>query len=324
MSQVDEIKSPIKANMEEFERHYRRLLVTDIPHIDRMVDFILSGEGKHMRPMLLFLTAALHGDINEVTYISASLIEITHTASLVHDDVVDEAYRRRARWSVNALWRSHQAVLVGDFLLARSIRKAAEHKLYKLIETMSCVIEAMSAGELMQAGLSERLSATKEEYLEVIRSKTALLLGSAAEAGASSVGADEEACERMRHFGELVGMAFQIKDDILDYSPAQATGKPAYGDIRERKMTLPLIEALEDCDKKSREKILYSLSRAADDHKALEEVRDFVIERGGLEKAGAVMESIAEEACSLLEGYDDSPAKQSLLLLADYAVTRKK
>ncbi len=324
MSQIEEIKSPIKDNLEEFERCYRRILSSDVPHIRRMTDFIAAGSGKHMRPIFLLLSASLHGPVVESTYISAALIEITHTASLIHDDVVDEAYRRRARWSVNALWRSHQAVLVGDFLLSRGIRIASEHGLYSLIDTIASVMEAMSAGELLQADMSQRLSVSYDDYLEVVHSKTALLLGSAAEAGARSAGASEEACARMKRFGELVGVAFQIRDDILDYSAADVTGKPTCGDIRERKMTLPLIEALSSVSKSDRDRILGHLMRAAHDSVSLDAVRSFVIEQGGLDKASDKMHTLADEAKALLGCYEDSPVKRSLALFADYAVSRDK
>ncbi|MDE7355409.1 MAG: polyprenyl synthetase family protein [Rikenellaceae bacterium] len=324
MSQIDEIKGPIKDNIEEFERYYGRMLSSPIPHIRRMVDFIIAGGGKHMRPIFLLLSAALHGSITEETYISASLIEITHTASLVHDDVIDEAYRRRSRWSVNALWRSHQAVLIGDFMLARGIRVATERGLYHLVETMSSVMESMSAGELLQSDMSQRLSVSRDDYFEVVRSKTALLLASAAEAGAVSVGASPDHCARMKRLGELIGTAFQIRDDIIDYSAPDIIGKPSCGDIRERKMTLPLIEALLSVSKGDRDHILSHLMRADSDTASLDKVKSFVIERGGLDKAAAVMRSLADEACALLACYDDTPVKRSLELFVDYAVTRDK
>ncbi len=324
MSQIEEIKKPIKDNIEEFERCYRRILSSDVPHIRRMTDFIAAGSGKHMRPIFLLLSAALHGTVGEESYISAALIEITHTASLIHDDVVDEAYRRRARWSVNALWRSHQAVLIGDFLLSRGIRIASEHGLSGLIDTIASVMEAMSAGELLQADMSQCLAVSYDDYMEVVRSKTALLLGSAADAGARSAGASEEECARMRRFGELVGIAFQIRDDILDYSAADITGKPTCGDIRERKMTLPLIEALSSVSKSERDGILHHLMRADRDSASLDAVRRFVMEREGLDKAADKMHSLAAEAVALLDGYPDSPVKLSLISFADYAVSRDK
>lgn len=324
MSQIEDIKRPIKDKIEEFERCYRRILSSDVPHIRRMTDFIAAGSGKHMRPIFLLLAASLHGSVTEETYISAALIEITHTASLIHDDVVDEAYRRRARWSVNALWRSHQAVLIGDFLLSRGIRIASEHGLHSLIDTIASVMEAMSAGELLQADMSQRLTVSYDDYLEVVHAKTALLLGSSADAGARSVGASEEECSRMRRFGELVGIAFQIRDDIIDYSSSGITGKPSCGDIRERKMTLPLIEALSSASKNERDDILRHLMRAAHDSASLEAVRRFVVERGGLDKAAQKMRTFADEARALLDCYDDSPVKQSLALFADYAISRNK
>jgi len=324
MSQIEEIKRPIKDNIEEFERCYRRILSGDVPHIRRMTDFIAAGSGKRMRPIFLLLSAALHGSVREETYISAALIEITHTASLIHDDVIDEAYRRRARWSVNALWRSHQAVLIGDFLLSRGIRIASEHGLYGLIDTIAAVMEAMSAGELLQADMSQRLAVSYDDYMEVVRSKTALLLGSAADAGARSAGASEEECARMRRFGELVGIAFQIRDDILDYSAADITGKPTCGDIRERKMTLPLIEALSSVSGGERDGVLRHLMRADHDSASLDAVRRFVVERGGLDKAADKMHSLAAEAVALLDSYPDNPVKRSLISFADYAVNRNK
>ena len=324
MSQIEEIKRPIKDNIEEFERCYRRILSSDVPHIRRITDFIVSGSGKHLRPIFLLLSASLHGSVTEETYISAALIEITHTASLIHDDVIDEAYKRRARWSVNALWRSHQAVLIGDLLLSRGIRVASQHGLHNLIDTIATVMEAMSVGELLQADMSQRLSVSYDDYIEVVRSKTALLLGSSAEAGARSSGASEQECARMRRFGELVGTAFQIRDDILDYSAAGIIGKPTCGDIRERKMTLPLIEALSSVSKGERDSILSHLMKAAYDSASLDAVRRFVVEYGGLDKAAARMQAIAAEACALLEPYDDTPVKRSLILFADYAVTRSK
>lgn len=324
MSDLKEIQKPIKDSLDEFALFFRQSMICELPFVNEMINFITKNSGKQIRPTLSFLSAALHGPINQNTYVSAALIELTHTASLVHDDIVDEAFQRRGTWSLNALWRSKQSVLLGDYILARGMRLAVQNKLYEIIDTMADVVEQMSKGELMQAEASRRLNVSRDSYFEIISYKTAILLASASASGARSVGASLSQISTMWQYGAKLGIAFQIKDDILDYSKTSIIGKPSSIDIKEKKMTLPLIEALLTVSDKEQESILDKL-RSVDSHpEYIGEIRDFVISHGGLESAERAMTSTKEEALSLLSEYEDSPYKHSLIEFANYILKRNK
>ena len=324
MQNLEAIQKPIERELQRFSEYFASALENEQPEIQEIINYILKMQGKRMRPLFLLLTAALHGEINRKSYVAATLIELMHTASLVHDDIVDEAYQRRNRWSVNALWRSKKAVLIGDYILARGIRTAVDNELYDIIREISFVIEDMSKGELIQADASLSLDISRDEYFEIIRCKTASLLSACSSSGALSTGASPKAVERMRQFGNLLGLAFQIKDDLLDYDQTDRIGKPALNDIKERKMTLPLIEALEGATEPEKKEVRRWLREADNDRAAARKVYEFVIREGGLQKAAAIMEQREREALRLLEAYPDSPYKEALVRYADYILNRKK
>ena len=243
MQSVDEIMHPIQSEMAEFEVRFRQSMKSKVPLLDKITHYIIRRKGKQMRPMFIFLTAKMLGEMNDRSYDAASLVELLHTATLVHDDVVDDANERRGFFSVNALWKNKIAVLVGDYMLSRVLLLSIEKKNVRLLEVVARAVREMSEGELLQIEKARRLDITEEIYFEVIRQKTASLIATCCEAGAISVDR-EDMSERMRNFGELVGLTFQIKDDIFDYGTSGKIGKPTGLDIRERKMTLPLIYTL--------------------------------------------------------------------------------
>ncbi len=324
MQNIEDIQKPVKHELQKFSEYFASALKNEQPEIQEVINYILKTQGKQMRPLFLLLTAGLHGEINHKSYVAATLIELMHTASLVHDDIVDEAYQRRNKWSVNALWRSKKAVLIGDYILARGIRTAVDNELYDIIREISFVIEDMSKGELIQADASLSLDISRNEYFEIIRCKTASLLSACSYSGAKSTGASPEEVNRMRQFGNLLGLAFQIKDDLLDYNQTNLIGKPVLNDIKERKMTLPLIEALENVTEQEKEKIKGYLREANQNKISANKVYEFVLQHNGISKATALMEQKEREALQLLEGYPDSPYKEALIKYANYIMDRKK
>ncbi|MFI3314768.1 MAG: polyprenyl synthetase family protein [Rikenellaceae bacterium] len=322
--QLTDIQAPIKEQLTEFDKLLNNSLKHDVELVTTMSDYVLSMQGKHMRPLFLLLSASLHGDINEKCHNAAIFIELIHTASLIHDDVVDEAYMRRSKSSVNALMRSKAAVLLGDYVLSRGLKIAVKNKLYSTIDMVSQVIEEMSVGELMQSANSVRLNTTSQDYFDVVRRKTALLMACCGASGAESVGADKQSVERMFKFGELLGIAFQIKDDILDFNGETSTGKSNLNDVRERKLTLPLLTVMEKLDSLERKKILALLREPIISESSVSKIRDYVFDNGGIEQAQNKMTQLKEEAVSLLDIYPDSPVKRSLIMYADFILTRNK
>jgi octaprenyl-diphosphate synthase len=276
-----------------------------------------------MRPMFLFLTAKMLGEINDKTYQAASLVELLHTATLVHDDVVDDANERRGFFSVNALWKNKIAVLVGDYMLSRVLLLSIEKKNVRLLEVVARAVREMSEGELLQIEKARRLDITEEIYFEVIRQKTASLIATCCEAGAISVDR-EDMSERMRMFGELVGLAFQIKDDIFDYGTSGNIGKPTGLDIRERKMTLPLIYTLNMAPKEVRKELINIVKNKNEHTKQVRRAVELVIQYGGIEYAHGKMLELKTQALDLLTDIPDSAAKQSLIGLVEYTTTREK
>jgi octaprenyl-diphosphate synthase len=277
-----------------------------------------------MRPMFVFLSAGVAGNINESTHRAAALIELLHTATLVHDDVVDDSMQRRGFFSLNALWRNKIAVLVGDFLLSRGLLLAVENKEFRLLELVSRAVKEMSEGELLQIEKARRLDIEESVYYDVIRQKTASLIAACCATGASSAGADEDRVCRMHKFGELAGMAFQIKDDLFDYGSADGIGKPTGADIKERKFTLPLIYALAHADRKKSREIMNIIHNYREKHDELEKIISFVNETGGIKYAEEKMLAFKNEALSVLDTFPDKPEKKSLQLLVEYTTTRKK
>ncbi len=319
----DAIKQPIEAELERFERHFREAMRSKVPLLDRIMYYIVRRKGKQVRPMFVFLSAKVCGGVKEATFIAASLVELLHTATLVHDDVVDESYERRGFFSINALWKNKVAVLVGDYLLAQGLLLALKNKEFRLLEILSDAVKAMSEGELLQLEKARRLDIREDIYYEVIRQKTASLIAAACSAAAASAGVDEDAIERMRQFGEHIGIAFQIKDDLFDFG-ADDVGKPLGIDIQEKKLTLPLIYALEKASKSEKSRIINLIKNHASNPEKVQEVIRFVRESGGLEYAKAAMERYSNKAFDILHTFPPSPARQALEELVVFVTQRKK
>ncbi|MFB6306099.1 MAG: polyprenyl synthetase family protein [Flavobacteriales bacterium] len=322
--EVKNIKAPVEEEMKLFEGKFRESLKSDTPLLNKVTHYIIKRKGKQMRPLFVFLSTKLCGEVNESSYTAASLIELLHTATLVHDDVVDDADERRGFFSLNALWKNKIAVLVGDYLLSRGLIASVQNNEYEVLNIVSNAVREMSEGELFQIEKSRSLNITEDEYLKVIRQKTASLIASCCEAGAVSAGTDEQTRERMRLFGEYTGMAFQIKDDLFDLDTEEDVGKPSGIDIKERKMTLPILYTLNCTDKKTRRKIINTIKNHNDNDKKVTEVIDIVVEKGGLAYAQDIMMEFREKALSILTEFQDTPPKDSLIDLVKYTTERKK
>jgi len=323
MIKVNVIKAPITEELIKFEEHFKQSMKANNALLDKLTHYIVKRKGKQIRPMFVFLSAKMFGEVNEDTYTAASLIELLHTATLVHDDVVDDANERRGFFSVNALWKNKIAVLVGDFLLSKVLLLSMERKKYRSLEIVARAVQEMSEGELLQIEKARRLDIDEETYFDVIRQKTASLIASCCEVGTVSVGREDEA-ERMRIFGEKIGMAFQIKDDIFDYGLPGKIGKPTGNDIREQKMTLPLIYTLNTVDKKTRNELINIVKRHNENPKKVRRAIKLVIENGGIDHAYEVMTKIKNEALELLEPIPNSESKEALIKLVEYTVNREK
>jgi octaprenyl-diphosphate synthase len=320
---LEDIKAPIAREMEEFEPKFRASMKSNVLLLDKIMSYIVKRKGKQMRPMFVFLSAGTCGKINESTFRGASLIELLHTAALVHDDVVDDANYRRGYFSVNALWKNKVAVLVGDFLLTRGLMLSLENKDFNLLGIVTDAVREMSEGELLQIEKSRRLDITEDIYYEIIRQKTASLIASCCAVGASSGNASQEVVELMRRFGEKIGMAFQIKDDLFDYGE-QEIGKPVGIDIKEKKMTLPLIYALSKASWSEKRKIISIVKNESDKPKKVKEVIEFVKRSGGLEYAITAMNRYHQEAMTLLHDFPDTVYKKSLIQLVQFTIERNK
>ena len=310
--------------MDLFENKFKDSLKSNVSLLDRIMHYIIKRKGKQMRPMFVFLTAKLFGKFEENTYRAASMIELLHTATLVHDDVIDEADFRRGYFSINALWKNKIAVLVGDFLLSRGLLLAVKHEEFELLKIMSTAVQDMSEGELLQIEKARKLDITEKVYFDIIRQKTAALIAACCASGANSVGEDKNTVETMRLFGEKAGIAFQIKDDLFDYTQSTFIGKPTGIDIREQKMTLPLIYTLNNISKKEKNNIIDIVKNHHENDKKVAELIELVKENGGLNYAENVMIEYRNEALEILNQFDDNEAKRSLELLLNYVVNRKK
>lgn len=324
MNQVELIKLPIKNEMELFEKKFKDSMLSKVPLLNRITYYIVRRKGKQMRPMFVFLVAKMvsDGGFDERTYRGASVVELIHTATLVHDDVVDDSNRRRGFFSINALWKNKIAVLVGDFLLSKGLLLSIDNEDFDLLKLISIAVREMSEGELLQIEKARKLDITEEVYFEIIRKKTATLIAACCGIGAASVGANQETVQQMRKFGEYIGIAFQIKDDLFDYSDDKI-GKPTGIDIKEQKMTLPLIYTLNTCSEKDKNWIINSVKKYNKDKKKVKEVITFVKENGGIEYTISKMNDYKNRALTILENYPDSPYKDSLLQMIDYVVERK-
>ena len=323
MDTIQEIQAPIRHEMANFEKKFRDSMKSNVMLIDKIMGFIVKRKGKQIRPMFVFLTAGTSGTIQEATYRGAALIELLHTASLVHDDVVDDSNFRRGFFSINALWKNKVAVLVGDYLLSRGLLLSVENEDYDLLKIVSTAVQNMSEGELLQIEKARRLDITEDIYYDVIRRKTASLISSCCEIGAASVEAEPEAVAQMRQFGEKVGIAFQIKDDLFDYGAAEI-GKPVGIDIKEKKMTLPLIHALQQASSADKRRIIYIVKNQSEQKNKVREVIDFVKSSGGLTYATEAMKRYHEEAKTILRTFPDSAHKRSLARLVEYTIEREK
>ena len=320
---VEEIKKPINSEMKLFEQKFYESMQSKVPLLDKVTRFIVTTKGKQMRPMFIFLCAKLLGEVNEKTYRGASMIELIHTATLVHDDVVDESFKRRNFFSINALWKNKIAVLVGDYLLSKSVLLSTDNKDYDLLSVISRTIREMSEGELLQLEKARKLDITEEVYYEIIRQKTATLISACCEIGVLSNNSDEILAKKMRDFGTYTGMAFQIKDDLFDYLSSNVIGKPVGIDIKEQKMTLPLIFTLKNCSENERKYYFKTIKNYNNDKKRVKELIDFVKKSGGLEYAIGVMKDFQQKAKNILNDFPDSQAKISLNLMLDYVIERK-
>ncbi len=320
---IDTIKQPIEKDLLHFEKHFREAMRSHVPLLDRIMYYIVRRKGKQVRPMFVFLSAQICGGVTEATYTAASMVELLHTATLVHDDVVDESYERRGFFSINALWKNKVAVLVGDYLFAQGLLLALKNKEFRLLEIISEAVKAMSEGELLQLEKARRLDIKEEIYYDVIRQKTASLIAAACSAGAASTCKDEATIEQMRLFGENIGIAFQIKDDLFDYG-TDDVGKPLGIDIQEKKMTLPLIYALDQASRSDKNRIIRLIKSHNTKPESVKEVIGFVHQSGGLAYAEKAMQEYSQRAFDILDTFPDVAARKALKELVVFVTERKK
>ncbi len=324
MKIVAQIKQPILTEMEIFENRFKDSMVSKVPLLNRITHYIVRRKGKQMRPMFVFLVAKMvsGGKVIDRTYRGASVIELIHTATLVHDDVVDDSNRRRGFFSINALWKNKIAVLVGDYLLSKGLLLSIDNDDFDILKLISIAVREMSEGELLQIEKARQLDITEAVYFEIIRQKTATLIAACTGIGAASVGAEQSEIDLMRSFGEYIGIAFQIKDDLFDYSNAKI-GKPTGIDIKEQKMTLPLIYTLNNCSEKDKKWLINSVKNHNKDKKRVKEVIKFVKDNGGIEYTISKMKTYQKKALEILEKYPNSDYKKSLITMVDYVISRE-
>lgn len=324
MSRLKSIRQPVELEMATFQSHFKEAMRTTVPMLDRIMRYIVKRKGKQIRPLFVYLSAAVCGGTTDRSHTAATLIELLHTATLVHDDVVDEAETRRGFFSINALWKTKVAVLIGDYLLSRGLLIAIEQNGVDLLRITSRAVQEMSEGELLQIEKARRLDITEEVYFEIIRRKTASLIAACCAAGAASAGTGEAEIEEMRALGEDVGVAFQIKDDLLDYAPSSITGKPRGGDIRERKMTLPLIHALQQMKSRERRRLISTIKYRHKSARHVEEVMRVVTEGPGIAYAEQQMMASRDRAVNRLQNFPASEAREALVALIDFTIERKR
>ena len=324
MLEIKNIKEPIAEEMNLFENKFKDSLKTNVPLLDKIMHYIIKRKGKQMRPMFVFLSSRLFNNINESTYTAATLIELLHTATLVHDDIIDEANFRRGVFSINALWKNKISVLVGDFLLSRGLLLAVEKEEFKLLKIISSSVKEMSEGELLQIEKTRNLNITEEVYYEIIKKKTATLISACCETGAQASNTSEYNIKKMSLFGEKAGIAFQIKDDLFDYTQNPIIGKPTGIDIREKKMTLPLIYTLNKVDKPTRNYIINAIKNDSKNSIKVEKIIKLVKSNNGLDYAKKKMNVYYQEALSILKEFPNNEAKESLINLLEYVIKRKQ
>ncbi|WP_345234046.1 polyprenyl synthetase family protein [Olivibacter ginsenosidimutans] len=323
MLKLEEIKKPIDQELDTFELKFKESMRSSVPLLDRITHYIVKRKGKQMRPMFVFFAAGTCGEINESTHRGAALVELVHTATLVHDDVVDNSYQRRGFFSVNALWKNKIAVLVGDFLLSKGLSLSVKNQDFEFLRILNEAVTEMSEGELLQMEKARRLDIDEGVYFEVIRQKTASLIASCCACGAASTHASDEIVNQMHAFGEKVGIAFQIKDDLFDFG-FDDVGKPLGIDIKEKKLTLPLIYALNNTDRKTKRYIINLVKNHNEDQKKVMEVIDFVRASGGLTYAQKQMLAYQEDAFRILQAFPESQYKTGLEQLVRFTTERNK
>lgn len=318
------IKAPIEKELREFDSYFRDAMRTKVRLLDVINRYIIKRKGKEMRPILVFLTAKLCGEVTQSSYTAAALTQLLHTATLVHDDVVDEAYERRGFFSINALWKSKVAVLVGDFLLSKGLLIALDNDEFAQLKIISESVKEMSEGELLQIEKSRKLDITEEVYFDIIYKKTASLIAACTQLGAMSVEADNETQEKMKLFGAHLGIAFQIKDDLFDYDKQAAIGKPTGNDIKEKKLTLPLISVLKDCSSQEKRWVLKTLKKHNKNKDKVQELIKFVKAKGGIEYTRKKMLEYKAKAEAILITFPESEIRDAMMTLVDYTIERKK
>jgi octaprenyl-diphosphate synthase len=319
---MDLINNIIGEELKLFEKKFADAVKSETRLLDTILKYIIKRKGKQLRPMFVFLSAKLHGEVNESTYRAAALVELLHTATLVHDDVVDDSLERRGFFSINALWNKKIAVLVGDYLLSKGLLLATTNNDFQHLHILSDAVKQMSEGELLQLQKTRKLNLDEAVYFEIIRNKTASLLSSACSVGAYSSTKDELITARMKTFGEKVGIAFQIKDDLFDYGK-EDVGKPTGNDIREKKLTLPLIFTLNNVDSSLKRKIIFIIKNENKDPKQIKFVIDAVVAAGGISYASEKMMAYRDEALAILNSFPESPVRQALEYLVRYTTDRK-
>jgi octaprenyl-diphosphate synthase len=319
---MESIKNVISEELKAFEDHFKTAVKSRVSLLDRIMQYIVKRKGKQLRPMFVLLSAKLGGPVNNATYRAASLVELLHTATLVHDDVVDEAMERRGFFSINALWKNKIAVLVGDYLLSKGLLLSIDNNDFQTLKILSEAVKQMSEGELLQMEKSRKLNLNEDVYYEIIKGKTASLLSSACAAGANTTFSDQAEVQKMQIFGEKVGMAFQIKDDLFDYG-SSSVGKPTGNDIKEKKLTLPLIYTLNNCPSALKTELIYIVKNKNTDKKKVAYLIDKVIEYKGIEYATKKMETYRDEALSILHEFQPSEVRSALESLVRYTTDRQ-
>jgi octaprenyl-diphosphate synthase len=324
MPTLNEIKFPVASELEKFERFFRDTARSDVSLLNIVVNYVLRTKGKQIRPLFVFLSAKMHGEINHSTFVAATAIELLHSASLIHDDVVDESYERRGAFSVSALWKNKIAVLMGDFLLAKGLLITTDEKEYETLNIISTSMKEMVEGELLQFKKSRKLDIDEQTYFDIIKKKTASLIGTSMAVGANSVTKDQAIIDRMKEIGILAGLAFQIKDDIFDYQEKGIIGKPTGNDIKEKKITLPLIYVIKNASPGERRSIINIVQRQNHRRDKVDELIELVKRNGGIEYATQKMNELSNEAKGLIAAFPQSEATNSLVMLIDYIISRKK
>jgi octaprenyl-diphosphate synthase len=324
MTSLEIIQSPIKKELKGFDAYFKEAIKSDIPLLEIVIRYVLKKKGKQMRPMFVFLSAKILGEFNESTLLAASGIELLHTATLLHDDVVDESYERRGSFSINALWKNKIAVLVGDYILARGFLNSLDEKQYRYLHLISRAVKDMSEGEILQMRKSRKLDIDFDTYFEIIKKKTASLIATSMAMGAASVSKDDELVEKMFRIGQDVGIAFQIKDDIFDYQSKGVLGKPTGNDIKEKKITLPLLYVLDQSDKTEKRRILSLVKKKNKNAAKVKELVDLVVAKGGLEYAEQRMNEFRDKAIGQIKQLPENESRTALIELVNYTTTRKK